>query len=191
MGTIIHTGDFKLDPTPIDGKLTDLYKFAEYGEKGVLLLMSDSTNVNRPGYTPSEKEVAKGLINAIGTATGRVIVTAFASNIHRIQQIIDISARFNRKIALVGRSMERVTRKAMDMGYVDRGQASFIKATDIENYKNEELTIITTGAQGEPMAKLASDPRPQGPYRFRPGRRARRLGDFRRPAVLAGVERDD
>ncbi|MBC7474535.1 MAG: ribonuclease J [Candidatus Sericytochromatia bacterium] len=154
LGNIIHTGDFKFDPTPVDGELTDYYKFAEFGEKGVLLLMSDSTNVTRPGFTPSEKEVAPALINAIGTATNRVIVTTFASNIHRVQQIINISTKFNRKIALVGRSMERVTKKAIDMGYIKCKDAVFIKQTDIEHYKDNEITIITTGSQGEPMSVL-------------------------------------
>lgn len=154
VGNIIHTGDFKFDPTPIDGKLTDYYKFAEFGEKGVLLLMSDSTNVTRHGFTPSEREVAPALINAIGTATGRVIVTTFASNIHRVQQIINISTKFGRKIALVGRSMERVTKKAIDMGYIQCEGASFIKQTEINNYNNNEITILTTGSQGEPMSVL-------------------------------------
>lgn len=154
VGNVIHTGDFKLDPTPIDGQLTDYYKFSELGEKGVLLLMSDSTNVTRAGFTPSEREVAPGLINSIGTATGRVVVTTFASNIHRVQQIINISAKFNRKVALVGRSMERVTRKAIDMGYIKIENVHFIKQTEINHYQDNEVTILTTGAQGEPMSVL-------------------------------------
>jgi ribonuclease J len=155
LGTVIHTGDFKLDPTPIDGNLTDYFKFTEFGEKGVLLLMSDSTNVTKQGFTPSEKEVAKGLINAIGTATGRVIVTTFASNIHRVQQILNISSKFGRKIALVGRSMEKVTKKALEMGYINGTDIKFIKNTEVESYEDHELTIVTTGAQGEPMAALS------------------------------------
>lgn len=155
LGTVIHTGDFKLDPTPIDGNLTDYFKFTEFGEKGVLLLMSDSTNVTKQGFTPSEKEVAKGLINAIGTATGRVVVTTFASNIHRVQQILNISSKFGRKIALVGRSMEKVTKKAIEMGYIDSKDVKFIKNTEVESYPDNELTIVTTGAQGEPMAALS------------------------------------
>lgn len=154
VGNIIHTGDFKLDPTPIDGELTDYYKFSELGEKGVLLLMSDSTNVTRPGFTPSEREVAPALRNSIGTATGRVVVTTFASNIHRVQQILNISAKFNRKIALVGRSMERVTKKALDMGYIRAENVTFIKQSEINHYRDNEVTIITTGSQGEPMSAL-------------------------------------
>jgi ribonuclease J len=155
VGTIVHTGDFKFDPTPIDGKLTDYFKFSELGEKGVLLLMSDSTNVNRPGFTPSEREVAPALINAIGTATGRVVVTTFASNIHRVQQILNISTRFNRKVALVGRSMDRVTKKAIQMGYIECPDTVFIKQGEIANYHENEITIVTTGSQGEPMSALA------------------------------------
>ncbi|MEK7431921.1 MAG: ribonuclease J, partial [Cyanobacteriota bacterium] len=154
IGNVIHTGDFKLDPTPVDGELTDYYKFSEYGEKGVLLLMSDSTNVTRPGFTPSEKEVAPALRNSIGTATGRVIVTTFASNIHRVQQIITISAKFNRKIALVGRSMERVTKKAIEMGYLNPENAVFVKLSELNDCPDNEITIITTGSQGEPMSVL-------------------------------------
>lgn len=154
VGNVIHTGDFKLDPTPVDGELTDYYKFSELGEKGVLLLMSDSTNVTRPGFTPSEREVAPALINSIGTATGRVVVTTFASNIHRVQQILNISAKFNRKIALVGRSMERVTKKALDMGYIRAENVTFIKQSEINHYRDNEITIVTTGSQGEPMSAL-------------------------------------
>ena len=154
VGSIVHTGDFKLDPTPVDGELTDYFKFAELGEKGVLVLMSDSTNVTRPGFTPSEREVAPALMNSIGTATGRVVVTTFASNIHRVQQIINISAKFGRKVALVGRSMERVTRKAIDMGYIKTENVTFIKQTEINHYKDAEVTILTTGSQGEPMSAL-------------------------------------
>ncbi len=154
VGNIIHTGDFKFDPTPVDGKLTDYFKFADLGEKGVLLLMSDSTNVTRAGFTPSEREVAPALINSIGTSTGRVIVTTFASNIHRVQQILNISAKFGRKVALVGRSMERVTRKAIDMGYIDAEKINFIKQNEINHYKDSEITIVTTGSQGEPMSAL-------------------------------------
>jgi ribonuclease J len=154
LGNIVHTGDFKFDPTPIDGIITDYFKFAEIGEKGVLLLMSDSTNVTREGFTPSEREVSSGLINAIGTAEGRVIVTTFASNIHRVQQIINISSRFNRKVALIGRSMEKVTKKAIDLGYLRCPDNIFINQNEIENYKDTELAILTTGSQGEPMSAL-------------------------------------
>ncbi len=155
VGTLVHTGDFKFDPTPIDGITTDYFKFAELGEKGVLVLMSDSTNVTRPGFTPSEREVAPALINAIGTATGRVVVTTFASNIHRVQQILNISTRFNRKVALVGRSMERVTKKAISLGYINCSDTVFIKQGEIQNYPESEITILTTGSQGEPMSVLS------------------------------------
>jgi len=153
VGNIVHTGDFKLDATPIDNEPTDLYKFAEYGEKGVLLLMSDSTNATKQGFTLSEREVGAPLTNFIGSAEGRVIVTTFASNVHRIQQILDISARFNRKVALIGRSMERVTKKAINLGYINN-KATLIKVSDIDNIKDNEVTILTTGSQGEPMSVL-------------------------------------
>lgn len=154
LGTIIHTGDFKLDPTPLDGKLTDYYKFSEYGEKGVLLLMSDSTNVTRPGYTPSERDITPTLRNAIGTAEGRIIATTFASNVHRVQQIINLSTKFNRKVALVGRSMEKISKKAIELGYINPEDATFIRLSEINNYPPNEVTIITTGSQGEPMSVL-------------------------------------
>lgn len=169
LGTIIHTGDFKFDPTPIDGKVTDYFKFAELGEKGVLLLMSDSTNVTKAGSTPSEKEVAPGLINAIGTATGRVIVTTFASNIHRVQQILNISAKFNRKVAMIGRSMERVTKKAIALGYIDCPENIFIKQSEIDSYYDHEITILTTGSQGEPMSVLTRIAKGEHRVEIKPG----------------------
>lgn len=153
IGNIVHTGDFKLDVTPIDNQPTDLYKFAEYGEKGVLLLMSDSTNATKQGFTPSEREVAPSLTNFIGAAEGRVIVTTFASNVHRIQQILDIAARFNRKVALIGKSMERVTKKAINLGYIN-SKNTFIKVNEIDNINDNEVIILTTGSQGEPMSVL-------------------------------------
>ncbi|GIW22905.1 MAG: ribonuclease J [Candidatus Sericytochromatia bacterium] len=154
IGNIVHTGDFKFDPTPIDGIVSDYFKFAEIGEKGVLLLMSDSTNVTREGFTPSEKEVSNGLINAIGTAEGRVIVTTFASNIHRVQQIINISHKFNRKVVLLGKSMEKVTKKAIELGYLKCPENILIEESEIDNYKDNELSLLTTGSQGEPMSAL-------------------------------------
>lgn len=154
VGIIIYTGDFKLDPTPIDGEITDLYKFAEYGEKGVLLLMSDSTNAERQGFTPSERQVGIAFKDIFYKARGRIIVTTFATNIHRIQQVINSAIELGRKIAVIGRSLERVVHKAMTLGYIYCPVDSFIRASDIFWYNDDQIVLITTGSQGEPMSVL-------------------------------------
>jgi len=154
-GAIVFTGDFKMDPTPIDQQPTDYYKFAELGEKGVLALVSDSTNATRPGYTPSEKEVAQNFVNAFYRAKGRIIIATFASSLHRIQQIINRCSEFERKIAFIGRSMERMTTKAMELGYLNCADDLIIKAEQIDNYPPEKIVIVTTGSQGEPTAALS------------------------------------
>lgn len=154
-GIIVHTGDFKLDQTPIDGKVTDFRKFAELGDQGVLVLLSDSTNAERPGYTMSERAVGQTLDDAISEAQGRVLVATFASNIHRIQQIIDASHKHGRKVAIMGRSMEKVASIALDLGYLKAPRGVLIEVDDIDKLAPRQITIITTGSQGEPMSALS------------------------------------
>lgn len=155
IGNIVHTGDFKIDYTPIDGLVMDLERISELGKEGVLLLMADSTNVERQGHSLSEKSIGQTLNRIFSTATGRVIVATFASNIHRMQQIADASVKYKRKIAFSGRSMENISTVAMELGYLHIPEGTMINVDDIRNYTNEEVTIITTGSQGEPMAGLA------------------------------------
>ncbi len=155
IGNIVHTGDFKIDYTPIDGLVMDLERISELGKEGVLLLMADSTNVERQGHSLSEKSIGQTLNRIFSTATGRVIVATFASNIHRMQQIADASVKHKRKIAFSGRSMENISTVAMELGYLHIPEGTMINVDDIRNYRNEEVTIITTGSQGEPMAGLA------------------------------------
>lgn len=154
-GIIVHTGDFKLDQTPIDGKVTDFRKFAELGDQGVLVLLSDSTNAERPGYTMSERAVGQTLDDAISEAQGRVLVATFASNIHRIQQIIDASHKHGRKVAIMGRSMEKVASIALDLGYLKAPRGVLIEVDDIDKLAPRQITVITTGSQGEPMSALS------------------------------------
>ncbi|MEG0775142.1 ribonuclease J [Clostridium sp.] len=155
VGVILHTGDFKIDYTPIDGKVMDLERISNLGKRGVLLLMADSTNVQRQGHTISEKSIGETLTRILSNAHGRVIVATFASNIHRMQQIVNSSVKYGRKIAFSGRSMENISQVAMELGYLHIPDGSLIKADDIPSYPNEKVTIITTGSQGEPMAALA------------------------------------
>ncbi|WP_263484353.1 ribonuclease J [Clostridium sp. FP1] len=154
IGRIIHTGDFKIDYTPIDGQVIDLERFAKLGGQGVLLLMADSTNVERTGFTISEKVIGESLNKLFQKADGRIIVASFASNIHRIQQIANASISVGRKIAFSGRSMERISQVAMDLGYLYIPQESIITVAEIHNYPDEKVTIVTTGSQGEPLAAL-------------------------------------
>ncbi|RDY23661.1 ribonuclease J [Romboutsia maritimum] len=155
IGTIIHTGDFKIDYTPIDGRLMDLNRISELGREGVLLLLADSTNVERHGHSISEKTIGETLTRIFSTGKGRVIVATFASNIHRMQQIADASIKHNRKIAFSGRSMENISQVAMELGYLHILEDYLISIDDIKKYPNENITIITTGSQGEPMAGLS------------------------------------
>lgn len=155
IGVIFHTGDFKVDYTPIDGKVMDLERISTLGKQGVLLLMADSTNIERKGQTISEKSIGKTLEKIISKAEGRVIVATFASNIHRMQQIVNASIQYNRKIAFSGRSMENISTVAMELGYLHIPETCLINVDNINNYPNEQITIITTGSQGEPMAALA------------------------------------
>lgn len=153
-GIIIHTGDFKVDYTPIDGEPMDLMRLAELGEKGVLLLMADSTNAERKGFTMSESTVGTTFENIFAQTKGRIIVATFSSNIHRVQQIIDVAVKFNRKCVVCGRSMANVVDVALEIGYMKHTEGVLIDIEDIDNYKPEELVIITTGSQGEPMSAL-------------------------------------
>lgn len=155
VGKVFHTGDFKIDQTPIEGDPIDLARIAEIGKKGVLLLISDSTNVERPGYTMSERTVGDTFDNIFRGAKGRIIVASFASNIHRVQQIINSAFRYGRKVALVGRSMLNVVNTATKLGYLSIPTDTMIDIDRIKNLNPEQVVIITTGSQGEPMSALA------------------------------------
>lgn len=154
VGVIVHTGDFKVDFTPVDEKVMNLQRYAELGKKGVLLLMAESTNCLHKGYTMSEKTVGETLDNLFNKATGRVIVSTFASNVHRLQQISNSSIKNNRKIAFSGRSMEKISEVAIDLGYLFIPEDMIISLDEIKNYPNDKVTIVTTGSQGESMAAL-------------------------------------
>lgn len=154
LGTIVHTSDFKIDQTPIDGQVIDFYKLAELGQKGVLLLLSDSTNAERPGYTLSEREVGKTFEEVFSQVKGRIIVATFASNIHRIQQVVDASYKAGRKIAVTGRSMLNVINIARELGYMHIPDGMQIDIDELDRYQGSEITILTTGSQGEPMSAL-------------------------------------
>lgn len=155
IGTIVHTGDFKLDLTPIDGEVMNITRLGELGKKGVLMLLCESTNAERPGYTPSEKEVGKSLGQIFSANKDkRIVIATFSSNVHRVQQIIDISAAHGRKVAVTGRSMLNIVSAAVELGYMRVPAGVLIDISEIKRYKPEELTLITTGSQGEPMSAL-------------------------------------
>ena len=155
VGTILHTGDFKIDYTPIDGETMDLQRISNLGKEGVTLLMADSTNVERKGHSLSEKSIGHTLDRIISKARGRVIVATFASNIHRMQQIVDASIKNKRKVVFNGRSMENISKVAMELGYLHIPENSVLSIDDLKDYDNRKITLITTGSQGEPMASLA------------------------------------
>ena len=155
LGTIIHTGDFKIDYTPIDGRVMDLNRFSTLGKKGVLLLLADSTNIERQGHSLSEKTIGETLNRIFSGKKGRIIVATFASNIHRMQQIADASIKENRKIVFSGRSMENVSKVAIDLGYLKIPPESVIDIDDMNRYPDENITIVTTGSQGEAGAGLS------------------------------------
>lgn len=155
VGIILHTGDFKIDYTPIDGQKMDLQRISNLGKEGVALLMADSTNIERRGHSLSEKSIGLTLDRVISNARGRVIVATFASNIHRMQQIVDASFKSNRKVVFNGRSMENISKVAMELGYLHIPNSEIISIDDLKNYENDKITLITTGSQGEPMASLA------------------------------------
>ena len=154
LGIVVHTGDIKVDFTPVDGKVIDLQRLAKIGKQGVLLLMADSTNACHPGYTMSEKTVGETLDNLFSKGNGRIIVATFASNIHRLQQIINSSIKYGRKIAFSGRSMEKISEVAIRLGYLDMPEGLLIDLKDLKLYNSNQITIVTTGSQGEPMSAL-------------------------------------
>lgn len=154
IGVIVHTGDFKVDFTPIDNEVIDIQRLAQLGKQGVLLLMADSTNCLHKGYTMSEKTVGETLENLFGKASGRIIVSTFASNVHRLQQISNCALKYNRKIAFSGRSMEKISEVARRLGYLHIPEDMIISLEDINNYPKDRITIVTTGSQGESMAAL-------------------------------------
>ena len=155
VGVVFHTGDFKIDYTPIDGEPMDFQRVAELGKQGILLLMSDSTNVQRPGYTMSERTVGKEFDKIFTNCNKRIIVATFASNIHRMQQIVDAAVKCKRKVAVVGRSMVNVLEVSKELGYMNIPDGTLIDIDKINIYNPEQLVIITTGSQGEPMAALS------------------------------------
>jgi ribonuclease J len=153
-GTVVFSGDFKIDFTPVDGEPTDISTLAAIGDRGVLALLCDSTNVERPGYTMSERRVAETFRQQISTAHGRVIIAMFASNVNRVQQVVDIAAQYGRKICFIGRSMINVSTVAMELGELTIASENLISMDDINNYRDDQLLVLTTGSQGEPMAGL-------------------------------------
>lgn len=153
-GTIVHTGDFKVDYTPVDGKVMDLAKFAQLGERGVLALLSDSTNAETPGSTMSESRVGDTFESYFKKATGRIIVATFASNIHRLQQVVSASKRYGRKVCLTGRSMVKIAKVAKQLGYLCLDEDILVEPEELEKLKNNRIAILTTGSQGEPMSGL-------------------------------------
>ena len=154
LGTILHTGDFKIDLTPVSGEMIDLVRIGELGKKGLLALMSDSTNVERPGYTPSEKIVGKSLEKFIMESDQRIIIATFASNVSRLQQILDIAAKAGRKVAVCGRSMEKISKVSMELGYLKDSGKVMIDISEIKRYARSQLIIVSTGSQGETMSAL-------------------------------------
>lgn len=154
-GIIIHSGDFKIDFTPVSDDTFDFRKLSEFGEKGVLLLMSDSTNAENKGYTPSESKLNDSLFETITGSDGKVLVALFASNIHRMQQIFDICSRAEKKVAVLGMSMEKNIAMAKDLGYLKYKESILISPEKVNSYKNNKVVVLTTGSQGEPMSALS------------------------------------
>ena len=155
VGTVVHTGDFKFDHTPVDGRLSDFHTLARLGEEGVICLLSDSTRAENPGYTPSARTVGDAFREIMEPLDGRVIVATFASNIARVQQVLDAAASFDRKVAVIGRSMEQNFRIASDLGYLTYPPSQIVAKEKLKDVPDDKLVICTTGAQGEPMAGLA------------------------------------
>jgi ribonuclease J len=154
LGIIIHTGDFKIDYSPVDGKVADLHRFAEYGQQDVLLLISDSTNATKPGYTPSEIILKKKLLEIFARSKGRIFVASFASNIHRIQQVLEASQKYNRKVVISGTTMQKNVEIATELGYLQYKKDLIIDAKDTGKYTYKKLVVLCTGSQGEPMSAL-------------------------------------
>ncbi len=153
-GVVVHTGDFKFDQTPADGKFVDFGRFAQLGEDGVLLLLSDCTNVEKPGHTPSERTVANMFEEVFSRSRGKIIIATFASNINRIQQAINTAVQFGRKVAIAGRSMDRNTEIAQELGYLRVPPDTLIRLEDVKDYFPVEIVVLTTGSQGEPLSAL-------------------------------------
>lgn len=155
VGTVFITGDFKIDYTPINGEVIDFHKLAEIGKRGVLVMLADSTNVERAGYTMSESIVGNTFSEIFMKSKQRILVATFASNIHRVQQVVDAAVKFKRKVAVSGRSMINVVNVAKQLGYLNIPEGILIEINDIKNYRSDEIVIVTTGSQGEPMSALA------------------------------------
>ena len=155
LGTVVHTGDYKLDITPIDGEMMDLRRLGELGHRGVLALLGESTNAERAGFTPSEKKVGQSL-DYIFTSNQkkRIVIATFSSNVHRVQQIIDVSARHRRKVAITGRSMLNIVGAAVELGYMKLPRDVLIDIADVKRFRPDQITLVTTGSQGEPMSAL-------------------------------------
>ncbi|MBO4355396.1 MAG: ribonuclease J [Clostridia bacterium] len=154
-GMIVHSGDFKIDTTPIESKTMNIARLSEIGKKGVTLMLCESTNADRPGYTPSERTVGDSLSNIfIKSTSKRIVIATFSSNVHRIQQIINLSAQYKRKVAITGRSMLNIIDAAIKLGYMKIPEGTLIEINDIKRFKPEQITVVTTGSQGEPMSAL-------------------------------------
>lgn len=154
VGTILHTGDFKIDQTPVDGQITDFQKISEISKRGVLALFADSTNAERPGYTMSERVVGSTIDEIFRLAKSRIIIATFASNVHRIQQVFHSASKYNKKVCVNGRSMVNVVNTAMELGYLDVPKGMLVELEDINDHNQEDIVLITTGSQGEPMSAL-------------------------------------
>ncbi len=154
VGTVLHTGDFKIDHTPVDGQVTGFNRFAELGDEGVLVMLSDSTNAERPGFTKSERSVGASFDEKFRSAQSRIIIASFSSNVHRLQQAIDAAFKYGRKVAIIGRSMVNVVGIAIELGYLKVADGVMIDISEINNYPPNRLVILTTGSQGEPMSAL-------------------------------------
>jgi ribonuclease J len=154
LGSVLMTGDYKFDQTPVDGRPADMTRLAELGREGLLLLCGDSTNADRPGTAPSESSVGPALLETFSDCKGRIIVTSFASNIHRVQQVIDAAVKLDRRVALVGRSMRKNFNIASNLGIADAPSGLFIQPREIENFPDEKVVVISTGSQGEPLSAL-------------------------------------
>src|SRR5437016_1023463 len=155
VGTVIHTGDFKIDQTPIDGKLFDASRFAQLGDAAVVLLISDSVNAEKPGWVPSERMVGTVFDQQFREAPGRVLITTFASNLHRVQQVFDVAARYERKVAVAGRSMARNIEVARELKFLSYKDTDRIRVEEIEDHNPGEIVILTTGSQGESLSALS------------------------------------
>jgi len=154
LGTVLMTGDYKFDQTPVDGRPADITRLAEIGREGLLLLCGDSTNADRPGTAPSESSVGPALLDTFAACKGRIIVTSFASNIHRVQQVIDAAVKLDRRVALVGRSMRKNFNIASSLGIAEAPSGLFIQPREIENFPDDKIVVISTGSQGEPLSAL-------------------------------------